>query len=452
MKKKIVTFIVIFMVVFCNAAESFAVTIEGISSTEFPNVIAEAAVLMDAKSGEILYEKNADDIKEMASTTKIMTAIVALEVLSLDTIVRADSEAASVGGASIGLQVGEQMSVNELLYALFLKSANDSAVVLAKAAGGTTENFVNMMNEKAREMGLENTNFKNPHGLHADGHYTSARDLAVISKEAMKNDVISNCAVTVYHTIPKTNLSDERQLKNINHLLYDDKKVDVNGTLRNLKYKGAKGLKTGYTSEAKHCIVAVSQRKAGEYIAVVLGSTKDGKYSDSIALLDWGFENFKAVKIMDSDSGSTIKVKMGVKEKIKAVFSDDVYISIPKIADESKIQYGMEKFGDVKAPIEKNDHIADLNIYYLGILVKKVPAYAKESDARGGILSFLRGFLVMQVMVVAAVLLVSAILIKIYITINKRNKIKKEEERQRKALEIEMERVERNMRRFSRYK
>lgn len=452
MKIKFVPFIMIFIILFYNSSMTFAVEIEGFSTAPAPHIIAESAVLMDAKSGEVLYEKNADDIKEMASTTKIMTALVTVENADLDGIVVADAEIAAVEGASIGIVAGEQLSVNELLYALFLKSANDSAVALAKAVGGTTDNFVNMMNKKAVELGLKNTNFKNPHGLHDDGHYTSARDLAVISREAMKNDTISNCAVTITHTMPKTNMSGERNLKNINHLLYDEQQIDVNGVMRSLKYEGTKGLKTGYTSEAKHCIVAVSERGDKEYIAVILGSTKDGKYADSIALLDWGFENFKSVKLMEADPDIAVDIKMGAKKKTGVVFSDDVYVSIPKAANSEKIQYGIEKFGDAKAPIDKNDHIADLKIYYAGELIKTTPAYAKESNARGGILSFLSSFFVIQSLTVVFTIFVLAVIITLYMRRRKIIKLQKEEERQRRALEIEMERVERNMRRFARYK
>ena len=146
-KNGFIVLMVIAAMLCCQITESFAIDAETEAQEQVPNIIAEAAVVMDAKSGEVLYEKNADEIKEMASTTKIMTALVVLENISLDTVVTVDAQAATVEGAGIGLQVGEEISVRELLYALFLKSANDSAIALAKAAGGSMENFVEMMNQ-----------------------------------------------------------------------------------------------------------------------------------------------------------------------------------------------------------------------------------------------------------------------------------------------------------------
>ena len=437
----------------CQITESFAIAAETEAQEQAPNILAEAAVVMDAKSGEVLYEKNADEIKEMASTTKIMTALVVLENIPLDTVVTVDAQAAAVEGAGIGLQVGEEISVRELLYALFLKSANDSAIALAKAAGGSMENFVEMMNQKCEQLGLENTNFKNPHGLHDDGHYTSARDLAILSKVAMQYDTIRTCAGTISHTIPKTNVSEARHLKNINHLLFDSKKeVEVNGSMRSVKYEGICGLKTGYTQEAKNCISAVCKRGDSEYIVTLLGSSKDGKYADTIALLDWAFAHFSSIKIMDYMQGEALPIKMGKNKKTKAVVQQDVYVSIPKSADASKINYTIEPIENLEAPIERNQRIGDLKIYYEGELLKIVPTYAKDSNERGGVVSFLRNLFAVRSLVWVLAIAIFALFLKLYANRKKRIEEEREEERKRKALEIEMERVHRNMQRFARYK
>ncbi len=453
MRTRVLLSVMLVAVLFCDMQSSFAVISEMQNVPEAPNVVGEAAVLADAKSGEILYEKNANDIKEMASTTKIMTALITIENIPLDTVITVDSEAAYIEGASINLQVGEEITVRELLYGLLLKSANDAAAALAKAVGGTMENFVNMMNLKAEELGLENTNFKNPHGLHDDGHYTSAADLAILSQKAMQNGVLREYAGTVTHAVPPTNMSPARNLKNINHLLFDkEKNIDVNGSMRSIKYDGAIGLKTGYTDEAKNCISAVAKRGEAEYIVTVLGSSKDGKYADSIALFDFAFANFSPVKIMDAKDGRDFDVRMGKKGSVKAVLREDVYITLPAGADKAKLQYSIDEIEKLEAPVAKGSHIADLNVYYEGKLVKKVEAYAQQGDEKGGILVFLRSIFILQSLAIIVGAGIFAVLVKAYNARKKRIKLQKEEEKKRKAFEMELERLRQNRQRFARYK
>lgn len=214
---------------------------------------AQSAVVMEINSGRVLYSKNADIRLPMASTTKIMTALVAVELCDVNELVNIDKKAVGVEGSSVYLRQGETLTVKELLYGLMLRSGNDCAVALAIHIGGSIENFAELMNAKAAYLGLNNTHFVNPHGLHDDAHYTSAYDLAVISCEAMKNPIFREIVSTKKVTIGEG--EEKRLLLNKNKLLYN--------------YENACGVKTGYTKRAGRCFVGAADNGT-ELVCVVL--------------------------------------------------------------------------------------------------------------------------------------------------------------------------------------
>ncbi len=242
-----------------------------------PAVSAKSAVLLDASDGRILFEKNAVCRMSMASTTKIMTALVALESASLDSVITIPSAAVGVEGSSIYLTVGEKLTLRELLYAVMLSSANDAATAVAIAVGGSVEGFANKMNAAAARLGLADTRFVNPHGLDADGHYTTALDLARLTAYALNVPEFRDIVSTYKHEIAGP--SGKRLLFNHNKLLKN--------------YDGCIGVKTGYTKKTGRCLVSAAERDGLTLVAVTLAAPDD--WRDHKAMLDYGFEFYDRV-------------------------------------------------------------------------------------------------------------------------------------------------------------
>lgn len=242
-----------------------------------PNVTATAAILIDAGTGEILYSRNANARLPMASTTKIMTAIVVLETLDPKTKVKVSANAVSVIGSKSRLAKGEVMTVEELLHALLIISGNDAAVALAEAAGGSVSHFVEMMNEKAKELGLKNTHFVNPHGVNKPQHYSSAKDLATMAQYARKFPLFRHIVDSKGFCLPTLPGQAPRRWDSGNELVNRVGWVD--------------GIKTGSTPYARYCLVASGTREGVSMISVVLGaSTTDVRWNESLALLTYGFD------------------------------------------------------------------------------------------------------------------------------------------------------------------
>ena len=251
---------------------------------------AKSAILIDLDERQILYQKNANERLPMASTTKIVTALVACELLECDTTVRIPREAVGIEGSSVYLCEGELLTVEELLYALLLESANDAAVALAIAAAGSIEDFAQKCNEKAYTFGLCNTNFTNPHGLYDEEHYTTAYDLAVLTSYALKNPTVSKICASVRAEIslgktPESPLGEgSRYLKNHNKMLS--------------RYDGAIGVKTGFTKKSGRCLISAAKRDGLTLIAVTLNAPDD--WRDHTTLLDFGFEHFERKTLFDT--------------------------------------------------------------------------------------------------------------------------------------------------------
>jgi D-alanyl-D-alanine carboxypeptidase len=244
---------------------------------------AEAAALIDVESGRLLYSHNGDKRMRIASLTKIMTAIVAIENGDLSDIVRTSRRAAGKEGSSIYLRVGEEMSLHHLLYGLMLRSGNDAAVAIAEHVGGSEEGFVWLMNEKARELGLANTHFMNPHGLDHDDHYSSANDLAKLTAYALRNPVFREIVKTRVKKVPNPNADWDYVWTNKNKML--------------AMYEGADGVKTGYTKLAHRCLVSSATRNGQQLAAVTLNDGDD--WTDHQRLLDWGFEHYPLRTIVE---------------------------------------------------------------------------------------------------------------------------------------------------------
>lgn len=354
-----------------------------------PEIIAETAVVIDAKTGQILYDKNMHEQREPASTTKVITALLALENLDLDKIVVIDSETPYTGGSRIYLLEDERITVEQLLYALMLESANDAAVALAKEIAGSVPAFAEMMNKKAAELGAMNTSFVNPHGLHAEGHLSTAYDLAMIAREAMKNEKFRELVLTYRYEIPATNKQPERYMYNTNRLIYDQaKKLIVNGVKRPAKYEGATGIKTGYTPQAGGCLVAGAIRGDTELISVVMKSTDDGRFADSIALLDYAFDNYRTVKAVDSGMIlGEIPVKRGSVQRVQVAAAAEAFATLPVEASSSLVTTKVQLEENVRAPVAKGQKVGSVEIYADGLLIGTVDAVTTDEIPEGGILS-----------------------------------------------------------------
>ena len=258
-------------------------------------IYSPSAILIDFPTGDVLYEKNANSLMYPASTTKILTAILAIENCDLSEKLTASEPAVTsikIGYTNAKIQVGEQLSVEDLLYALLLKSANEAANVIAERVGGSIENFANIMNAKAIELGCTSTHFVNANGIHDDAHYTTAHDLAIMAKYCMQNETFRKIICTKEYTLPATEQypAEDRILTNTNSLMQENSQF---------YYPYAIAGKTGFTTQAKNCLICMSQKDGLELISVVLHaeSTEDGRsarYLDTITLLDYGNTHFQS--------------------------------------------------------------------------------------------------------------------------------------------------------------
>ena len=299
-----------------------SMTVPYVSDTPIPSfsgTSAKAACLIDAKSGAVLYSHNENLRLPMASTTKTMTALVVLENMSPETVVTVPKEVSTIEGSSIYLAPGETITVETLLYGLMLESGNDAAYTLAATCSGSIGEFCALMNKKAKDMGLIDTHFTNPHGLHDENHYTTAYELCVIASEALENDTFRKI-VSTKSMYAKSTFSDAvRYFSNHNKLLRS--------------YSGANGVKTGFTKKAGRCLVTSAERDEERFIAVSLNDGND--WRDHTALLDFGFENFDTLEIADKNSFYVYS-----ESGIKHVPSESIYITVPK-GEKHKTKYKM---------------------------------------------------------------------------------------------------------------
>lgn len=286
----------------CIVCLSILLPVKTLADNNNLNINAESAILIDGDTGKVLYEKSAYEKRSPASTTKIMTALLALEHCKTTDVATVTSEAITSvpsGYSTDLLKMGEELTIKDLLYALLLPSSNEAANVLAIHIAGSIDSFASMMNTKAMELGCKNTHFVNPNGVHDDNHYSTAYDLSLIAKEAMKNDIFRQIVSTASYTLPNSNKYSriDRTLITTNDLI---KKQSDN------YYEYAIGIKTGFTTPAKNCLVSSATKDGKTLIAVVLRSNTDNnRYNDTKTLFNYGFDNFSKKDIVKA--GSTIK-------------------------------------------------------------------------------------------------------------------------------------------------
>ena len=269
-------------------------TLPALAAEEAPEVSAAAAILIEAESGEVLYEKNADDRRLIASTTKIMTALVALERCELDQEIVIEEAWTGIEGSSMYLAAGQRMTARELLYGLMLASGNDAAVALACVTAGSVGAFAELMNEKARALGCDNTHFLNPSGLDQEGHYASARDLALITQEAITREDFCEIVATVSKTV------GEHTFTNHNRLLRE--------------CEGVFGVKTGYTEASGRSLVTSCERDGMTLICVTLADPDD--WNDHKKLYDWAYGEWGRFSVLDKAAQWTVPVVGGEEETV----------------------------------------------------------------------------------------------------------------------------------------
>lgn len=338
---------------------------------------SRSACLMEPITGKILFEKNADEQLRPASVTKIMTLLLIFDEIKKDTIhyddiVTVSEHAASMGGSQCFFEAGEQQKVVDMIKCIEIASGNDAAVAMAEHIAGSEEAFVNMMNEKAKELGMENTHFENACGLEAEGHLTTARDIAIMSRELItKHKEIFDYSTTwmdsIYHTTKRG--TSQFDLANTNKFLN--------------QYTGATGLKTGYTSQAKYCMSATAKRNDIELIAVIMGAdTKDIRNSEACKLLDYGFSRCKTyVDENPLDQDYKAVINGGVKDEIGCKLHDiKPMILIDSTPESIEKQIVIDE--DLRAPIEAETQIGTIVYKVNGETLNEVPIYAAESVAK----------------------------------------------------------------------
>ena len=308
-----------------------------------PAISGKNAVAIETSSGRIIYEKNAFSIANIASTTKIMTAIVAIENNSLDEIVTVSKNAANTPGSSIDLKENDEVKLSELLYGLMLNSGNDAAVAIAEHTSGSVNEFAELMNKKAVEIGALNSHFVTPHGLDRDSHYSTAYDMAIIAQYALKNPTIQKLVSTQYYTMSFIN-GKTTNLKNTNPLLSF--------------YPGITGMKTGYTGLAGKCLVASAKRNNLEIIVVTLGEPSSKlRMSDTAKILDYCFETYKMYDLRELyPINFSINIKKGIENSFIPIYSEGLYLPLSEDEKGSiKIKKYIDK--DLIAPINANKSV-----------------------------------------------------------------------------------------------
>ncbi len=334
-------------------------------AVNYPQTLGKAALLMDASSGRVLYEVNAHERLSPASVTKIMTGLLVVEHGNLSQRITVSEKAATTPESAIWLETGETLTREHLLYALMLNSANDASVALAESVAGSENAFVELMNRRAKELGMGDTHFCNPHGLESTGHYTSAYDLALVSRESMNHAIFRQVVATKTKKIPWAENDYDRLLINKNRLLF--------------RYDDAIGIKNGYTKEAGNCVVGAAQRGSLMLIAVALKSPS--VYEDLQQMLDYGFANFnkKSIKKIN-DLSVEVPVVNGQEKTVLARPKVDLTVAVTT-QEESSISYTVHPQDKVIAPVKKGQVLGICKISVAGNEAATVDLMASTSVA-----------------------------------------------------------------------
>ncbi|MDR0357435.1 MAG: D-alanyl-D-alanine carboxypeptidase [Clostridiales Family XIII bacterium] len=332
-----------------------------------PEIIASSAVLMDMRSGDVLFEKEKDAQREPAGLTKIMSALLALENLKPEDTITVEEQTYASDGSGLYLLAGETITVDNLLYALMLPMENDVAVPLAKAIDGSAEAFAERMNARAAELGMTGTHFVNPNGNHVDGQYSTAFDIALLAREAMRNERIRQYASAREHALPASEKQGERTVLNANKLLFDESTtVTVYGNKRIILCDGAVGLKNGYTAQAGNCIAAVASRDGLDLIAIAMGGGTKGVYADALEMLEYGFHNYEILTVFKKgDKAAEVAVTGGKDKQVNAVFAADIVATVAKGVTIGGLDIRTEVDESLEAPVTRGA-IVGVATAYLG--------------------------------------------------------------------------------------
>ena len=312
-------------------------------------ITAQKAILTDANTGRVLYEKNAHDRGLIASTTKIMTALIICEQCNVLDRMQIPKEAVGIEGSSMYLQEGEVLTIQDLLYGLMLHSGNDAAVALAIYCGGTVEGFVQLMNDKAYRLGLRDTHFENPNGLDSPGHYSTAADLATLASYAMSNPIFAKTVSA------KSVSAGNRSLHNHNKLLW--------------RLEGADGVKTGYTRAAGRILVSSAQRQGRRLVAVTMDDPND--WQDHVALIEEGFTRYRLCSIISQDDIlGFVDVAEGETKQIELLAAEDFSYAL---ADDEAVEIKIQGVGFVYAPVAAGEQAGYAYVCVEGNPVGKIP-------------------------------------------------------------------------------
>ena len=335
------------------------------------------AILYDNTYDQILYEKNAYERVPNASTTKVLTAIVAYENGNMKDIITVSKQAASVGGSGINLRTGDKISLEDLIKGLLVHSGNDAAVAIAEHIGGSVENFCQMMNQKAKKMGLLNTNFVTPHGLDKENHYSTAYDLVKMSEYLLNIDFLAN-------------IVKERSVT----LKINDQSRIIGTTNEMLSfYEGTDGVKTGFTGDAGRCLITSATRNGRQLISVVLGCGTKQRTSDSVKLLNFGFDNYEMVDICKNMRKEfDVNVEKGKASGYKVVLNGEIVMPVSK-KDKDKITYEYDIKKDLKAPVKSGENIGKVYVLIGDEILKVININLPETIEKKDIWDYFNYFL-----------------------------------------------------------
>jgi D-alanyl-D-alanine carboxypeptidase (penicillin-binding protein 5/6) len=325
---------------------------------------------MDASTGQVIFAKNENEQRSPASLTKTMTLVVAFEAIRAGKAKLTDKamtspEAASFGGTQVYAEPGETFTLQEWLTAVAVGSANDASVVLAEHLGGTTQRFAQMMNEKARELGMTGTVFKNSHGLDEDGHYTTAKDMAILGRHAS--------------TIPEL-----LKMTGTYQAPFRDSKFMLTNVNKQVRfYTGCDGLKTGHTDSAKYCVALTAKRGNSRFVSVVMGAdTSDIRFADARKMLDYGFANYSTVPLAKkSEKLGEAPVYGGTEESLPFAPKEDLALLLGK-GEEAGLEKKIEVVKDLKAPVKEGDVVANLVVSRAGKEIARRPLVAQKASAK----------------------------------------------------------------------
>lgn len=355
-------------------------------SSEVPNVKAKGALLMEVDSGRVLFEKNGYEALPMASTTKIMTCIIALENGNLDDVVTVSKKACNAPPVKLKLQVGEKQLLGDLLYSLMLESHNDTAVAIAEHVGGSVEHFCEMMTEKAKAIGASQTLFRTPNGLDAEGHSASAYDMALIASYAVQNPEFVKIVTTELISIPTKEVKGSRRhdLQCKNRFLYS--------------YAGANGMKTGFTNKAGHCFVGSAKREDMQLIGVALASGwgkngKTQKYTDVINMMNYGFKNYHKVSVLSPTKDyMQIGLTKAIEKSIGLACDTEIVLPLTE-AEKNNLVLKKVVPTSVVAPVHEGDTIGEVQILCNGAVLAKAPLKAQVDVKKANVIDYIKNWL-----------------------------------------------------------